>query len=78
MTARAARAWGNTDGYEPPRGPTKEVFCIAGSGGGDSWDWTNSWECSRIIRYRIRKPRGLTLLENLIADLPAPVGKVDA
>lgn len=32
-----------------------------------------------IIRYRIRKPRGLTILEDLIADLPAPVGpKVDA
>ena len=32
-----------------------------------------------VIRYRIRKPRGLTILENLIADLPAPVGpKVDA
>ena len=32
-----------------------------------------------IERYRIRKPRGLTILENLIADLPAPVGpKVDA
>jgi len=35
--------------------------------------------CGKIIRYRIRKPRGLTILENLIADLPAPVGpKVDA
>ncbi len=32
-----------------------------------------------IIRYRIRKPRGLTILEELIADLPAPVGpKIDA
>ena len=25
-----------------------------------------------VLRYRIRKPRGLTILENLIADLPAP------
>lgn len=32
-----------------------------------------------VIRYRIRKPRGLTILENLIADLPAPTTpKVDA
>ena len=45
--------------------------------GGKSWFWENGW--TRIIRYRIRKPRGLTVLENLIADLPAPVGpKVDA
>lgn len=55
-----------------------ELF-IAGSGGGQSWDWSNWPKHSRILRYRIRKPRGLTILENLIADLPAPVGpKVDA
>lgn len=47
--------------------------------GGESWDWSNWPEYTRIIRFRIRKPRGLTILENLIADLPAPVGpKVDA
>lgn len=34
------------------------------------------FECSpfgrfeQVLRYRIRKPRGLTILENLIADLP--------
>lgn len=27
----------------------------------------------QLDQYRIRKPRGLTILENLIADLPAPV-----
>lgn len=31
-----------------------------------------------VIRYRIRKPRGMTILENLIADLPAPTRKVDS
>ena len=32
-----------------------------------------------IICYRIRKPRGLTILENLITDLPATASpKVDA
>ena len=41
-----------------------------------SWLWLDPYE--PIIRYRIRKPRGLTILENLIADLPAPVRKVDA
>lgn len=30
-------------------------------------------EAAHVIRYRIRKPRGLTILENLIADLPAPI-----
>jgi hypothetical protein len=32
----------------------------------------------QIIRYRVRKPRGLTILEELIADLPAPAPNVDA
>lgn len=39
------------------------------------------WHCpgDPVAAFRIRKPRGLTILENLIADLPAPVGpKVDA
>jgi hypothetical protein len=26
----------------------------------------------QLDRYRIRKPRGLTILEDLIADIPAP------
>lgn len=68
-------------------GEFREHEFVAGSGGGFSWDW--QWSnrvvpgfgtyATRILRYRIRKPRGLTILEDLIADLPAPVGpKVDA
>lgn len=50
-----------------------------------SWSWRSTWGFpfrrfvtldggrDPIIRYRIRKPRGLTILENLIADLPATV-----
>lgn len=41
------------------------------------WHWTPGF--ASVIRYRVRKPRGLTILEGLIADLPAPVGlKVEA
>lgn len=44
-----------------------------------AWLWENAADVLVIIRYRIRKPRGLTILENLLADLPAPVApKVDA
>jgi hypothetical protein len=44
---------------------------------GGSWNWNTGFV--PIVRYRIRKPRGLTILENLISDLPVPVGpKVDA
>lgn len=38
-----------------------------------AWLWAEPGRCAPIVRYRIRKPRGLTLLEDLIADLPAPV-----
>lgn len=45
---------------------------IAGSEGGRSWDWSNHPKFSKVIRYRIRKPRALLDLIQLIADLPAP------
>ena len=44
-----------------------------GSGLGKSWDWSNWPEYSRILRYRIRKPRGLTILEEILNDLPETV-----
>lgn len=44
---------------------------------GGSWNWRAGFD--PIIRYRIRKPRGLIILQSLIADLPEPVrGSVDA
>lgn len=42
-----------------------------------NWFWGESTHDT--LRYRIRKPRGLTLLETLIADLPTPAREgVDA
>lgn len=41
-----------------------------------AWVWPNGKpERTNVIRYRIRKPRGLTILESLLTDLPE---KVDA
>jgi hypothetical protein len=37
-----------------------------------SWDW--SLGHIPIIHYRIRKPLGLTILEQVMQDLPLPVG----
>lgn len=48
---------------------------IAGSEGGESWDWRNK-HVSHIIRYRIRKPKGLTILEGLLENLPKEVEAV--
>jgi hypothetical protein len=36
--------------------------------GGHSWHWRAGY--TRVIRYRIRKPKGMVILESLIADLP--------
>ena len=55
---------------------------VVGSGGKQSWDWSlwqtvapDGYLISRVIRYRIRKPRGMVVLDRLLADLPE---KVDA
>ena len=36
-----------------------------------NWFWGES--SHDTLRYRIRKPRGLAILQSLIVDLPAPV-----
>lgn len=38
-----------------------------------SWVHAGKGKCAPIIRYRIRKPRGLTILESLLTDLPERV-----
>lgn len=56
---------------------TSRYKCRASVGFGKKstswWIWESDIpQYGEIIRYRIRKPRGMTILENLIADLPAP------
>lgn len=41
-------------------------------------DWPQERLVSIAPRYRIRKPRGLTILENLLAAHPAPAKPVEA
>ena len=31
-----------------------------------------------VIRYRIRKPRGMAILESILTELPMPTQRVDA
>lgn len=54
----------------------------AGSSGGFSWDWQwfkkpvpghGGCSATRIISYRIRRPKGMAILNAILADLPAPV-----
>ena len=50
---------------------------LKGEPGVNVWDWAECrayrrWEW-RLLRYRIRKPRGVIVLEALLADLPESV-----
>lgn len=45
---------------------------------GGSWDWANKARCFVVIRYRIRKPKGLAMLERVARDVTAPIEQVDA
>lgn len=48
---------------------------FAGEGSGRSWHWAN-WRrvmpdggiCARVIRYRIRRPRGMEILQQLVEN----------
>jgi len=46
-----------------------ESWGIAGDNGGESWDWSNGNWCAEIIRYRIRKPKGMQILQGLLRDV---------
>lgn len=53
-----------------------EFMGIAGSQGSRrarSWVWPSVPRFTRVLRYRIRKPRGLTILEGLLENLPESV-----
>ena len=49
----------------------RQVTTVKG-GSYSSWDWTHYPELKRIIRYREKKPRGLSMLEGRVAELDAP------
>ncbi len=75
-----------------PRGTIVEVVCEDRFGfamrqvsqvSGDaysSWNWEHFPELKKIIRYREKKPKGLTMLEEqlITLDAPTPRKRVDA
>ena len=46
---------------------------VCGLYGDQSWDWSNAPRLSRIIRYRIRKPKGAEMLERICQDTDTPI-----
>lgn len=51
---------------------TGEVLGARKGCGPNVWDWATK-PIRRAIRYRIRKPRGMTILESLLENLPDEV-----
>src|SRR6056297_2909160 len=63
----AIKKWvGSTSPISMPA-PNQAIYI---AGGGGSWTWQRGY--NRIIRYRIRKPRALTQLRDMVENLPAP------
>ena len=68
--------------HEGTRGRVYRVDGVAGRMGGLSWDWDNYAKLTRdgryitrVVRYRIRKPRALLDLIEMVESLPE---KMDA
>ncbi|KEO56401.1 hypothetical protein [Thioclava pacifica] len=49
----------------------RQVACVEG-GSYSSWDWTHFPELKKIIRYREKKPKGLSILEARMNELDLP------
>lgn len=72
-----------------PAGTIVEVFCEdrfgfvrshVGQVDGDSyssWDWSHFPELKKILRYREKKPKGLTLLQEIARDVKVPTAPTD-
>ena len=59
-------SWSTKDGL-----PSYSGACFT-----SSWIWGKAGDCVPVIRYRIRKPKGLAILEELLADIPETVGAI--
>lgn len=57
--------------HDPINQPTVTETHIAR--GGESWYWENYKEYTKIIRYRVHKPKGAEMLEAMLVDLPVEV-----
>lgn len=42
--------------------------------GGRSWNWAFRNQFDPVIRYRVRKPRGMTVLEEALREIETPEG----
>lgn len=66
-------AFVEVEALKGPHGPVRWTY-IAGSLGAEcrSWDWTNYPRYSKITRYRVRKPKGLVMLQEIAMGVRQP------
>lgn len=57
-------------------GATDDISPVLNEWEYKSWIWVEG--ATRITHYRIRKPKGLTMLERVARDVTAPIEQVDA
>lgn len=55
-----------------------EFVCLGHWQDGGSWNWGNYPETTKIIRYRIRKPRAMKLLQSIVENPSKQLIKEDA
>lgn len=48
------------------------VVATARAGHHSSWDWRHYPRLKRILRYRVKKPRGMVVLEAMLNDVRTP------
>lgn len=55
--------------YEDAFGYRANSITTVTGGGYSSWNWEHFPELKRILRYRERRPKGLQLLDDILAEL---------
>lgn len=50
----------------------RQIACVAG-GSYSSWDWSHYPELKKIIRYREKRPKGLSILEGCMSEIEPAV-----
>lgn len=59
--------------YQDAFGYKSNVVTTVTGGAFSSWNWEHYPELKKIVRYREKKPRGMSLLQGLLESLDSPV-----
>lgn len=62
--------------FQDAFGYKSNVVTTVTGGEFSSWNWEHYPELKKIVRYREKKPRGLSMLQEMLQDLDAPSDKI--